>query len=167
MDFIYRKAFLNDLKEVLDIKNNIIKDYKKNNIDFWNESYPSDELIKEDILSKGVRLLINKENNEILGYVHICDPLIEFDNFYPFKTNNLYYFGRFMIKLNYEKQNLGSIFLAFIINEIKSFNIYKGIGIMVDPKNINAIKLYLKNNFKFIETKQYEFGPYSTYELIF
>ena len=42
-----------------------------------------------------------------------------------------------------------------------------GIGIMVDPRNTNALHLYSKFGFKLIETKEYEYGVFSTYELLF
>lgn len=162
---IYLKAEESDIEECISLKRNVFNRLKEKNLPFWSEEYPSDELIKEDVLSGGQRII--KENNEIIASTVFYSAKDEWgDNEYPFKTPDLYCFSRVMVKTGFENKHVGYFLISNVIEEIKKIGA-KGIGIMVYPTNYNALHLYSKFGFKFIETKEYIFGLYSTYELIF
>lgn len=161
----YLKAVEKDINECILLKQDVFKRLKENNLPFWTEEYPSDELIKEDVLSGGERII--KENNQIIASTVLSKVKDERgESEYPFKTPNLYCFSRLMVKTGYENKHVGYFLVSNVIEEIKNMGEI-GIGIMVDPRNINALHLYSKFGFKLIETKEYEYGVFSTYELLF
>ncbi len=161
----YIKATPKDVKECIELKKNVYQRLLGLSLDYWSEKYPSDELIEEDVLSSNARVI--KENGEIIAFTVFYDVKEERgENDYPFKTPDLYCFSRLMVKTGYENKHVGYFLVKNIINELKDKGV-KGIGIMVDPRNENALHLYSKFNFKFVETKEYIYGIYSTYELLF
>ena len=46
----YEKACQSDILECIKLKNNVISHLKSIGVNIWDEDYPSDELIKNDIL---------------------------------------------------------------------------------------------------------------------
>lgn len=167
MEIKYIKADSSFIEESILLKKEVVIDLAKHNLPLWNEEYPSDNLIKEDIEKGEARLLINKDNNEVIGYIHLCDPktLLEWE--YDFKNPDLFYIGRLMIKPSFQGQHLSSYLLKEVIKEVKSLNKYKGIGLYVEKRNISALNLYQKNGFILTDISEYEDSTYLTYELLF
>ena len=144
----------NNLKKEVIVRLNCL------NLPLWNEEYPSDELIKEDIESGRGRIILNDED-EIIAYASVAPSIEEF-NEEVFLHFNLLAISRLMVKTGCENQGIATYFIHQIINEAK-VKCYKGIGIMVHPINESTIKLYKKLGFKFEQRKQYFYGEYDTY----
>ena len=83
----YEKACQSDILECIKLKNNVISHLKSIGLNIWDKDYPSDELIKNDILFSNARVIKNK--GEIIAYLCFYDPNIEY-NEYPFKEEKLY-----------------------------------------------------------------------------
>ena len=145
------------------LKKEVIARLNSLNLPLWNEEYPSDELIKEDIESGRGRIIVNDED-EIIAYASVA-PTIEEFNEEVFLHSNLLAISRLMVKTSCENQGVATYFIHQIINEAKTKG-YKGIGIMVHPINERAIKLYKKLGFKFERRKQYFYGEYDTYSYL-
>lgn len=62
---ILRKTKLNDINRVMEIINQAKQYFKNNNIDQWQEGYPNEESIKEDIMNEEAYVL--EDNGKILG----------------------------------------------------------------------------------------------------
>lgn len=62
---ILRKTKLDDIDRVMEIINQAKQYFKNNNIDQWQEGYPNEESIKEDIMNEEAYVLEN--NDKILG----------------------------------------------------------------------------------------------------
>lgn len=62
---ILRKTKLNDIDKVMEIINQAKQYFKNNNIDQWQEGYPNEESIKEDIMNEEAYVL--EDNGKILG----------------------------------------------------------------------------------------------------
>lgn len=62
---ILRKTKLDDIGKVMEIINQAKQYFKNNNIDQWQEGYPNEESIKEDIMNEEAYVL--EDNGKILG----------------------------------------------------------------------------------------------------
>ena len=96
---------------------------------------------KVDVIKNHIITLLLIENNIPIGYSHI-----------DYDIN--YWFGICILE-NYQNKGYGTILMNYIFDhtKIKELN---NIYLTVDKININAIKLYLKFNFKIIsETPTY------------
>ena len=145
------------------LKKEVIARLNSLNLPLWNEEYPSDELIKEDIESGRGRIILNDED-EIIAYASVASTIEEF-NEEVFLHSNLLAISRLMVKTGCENQGVATYFIKQIIDEAKTKG-YKGIGIMVHPINERAIKLYKKLGFKFEQRKQYFYGEYDIYSYL-
>lgn len=62
---ILRKTKLDDIDKVMEIINQAKQYFKNNNIGQWQEGYPNEESIKEDIMNEEAYVL--EDNGKILG----------------------------------------------------------------------------------------------------
>lgn len=159
----YEKACQSDILECIELKNNVISHLKSIGVNIWDEDYPSDELIKNDILFSNARVI--KNEGEIIAYLCFYDPNIEYKE-YPFKEKKLYTFSRLMVKENYTRKHVGTFLVQNVLNEIRSKGV-KGCGILVHPINKVAINFYNKIGFKFEQTKLYDFGTFHNFTFLF
>lgn len=160
----YCLASEKDVATCNNLKKDVIARLNSLNLPLWNEEYPSDELIKEDIESGRGRIILNEEN-EIIAYVSVMPANEEFEE-NTFNYPHLLALSRLMVKSGYENQGVATYLINQIINEAKTKG-YNGIGILVHPINERAIKLYKKIGFKFEQRKQYLFGEYDSYSYLF
>ena len=159
----YEKACQSDILECIKLKNNVISHLKSIGVNIWDEDYPSDELIENDIMFSNARVV--KNEGEIIAYLCFYDPNIEY-NEYPFKEEKLYTFSRLMVKENYTGKHVGTFLVQNVLNEIRSIGA-KGCGILVHPINKVAINFYNKIGFKFEQTKLYDFGTFHNFTFLF
>ena len=73
----YEKACQSDILECIKLKNNVISHLKSIGVNIWDEDYPSDELIKNDIMFSNARVV--KNEGEIIAYLCFYDPNIEYN----------------------------------------------------------------------------------------
>ena len=83
-------------------------------------------------------IFIYKENNSIKGFIHIQNGLDIIDLL------------NIIVKPEYRNQGIGSVLLKYIIDNKQD----KKIMLEVRSKNINAIKLYQKYDFKIINIRK-------------
>ena len=89
-------------------------------------------------LNPNETIFIYKENNNIKGFIHTQNGLDIIDLL------------NIIVKPEYQNQGIGSILLKYIINNKQN----KKIMLEVRSKNINAIKLYQKYDFKIINIRK-------------
>ena len=89
-------------------------------------------------LNPNETIYIYKENNNIKGFIHTQNGLDIIDLL------------NIIVKPEYQNQGIGSILLKYIINNKQN----KKIMLEVRSKNINAIKLYQKYDFKIINIRK-------------
>lgn len=129
MDYIIRNLTKNYLLENIIQFKNILKDEK---YEYWDEK---NFLIEKD-LKFNLSLVISKEN-EIIGYIIAS------------QKNSTAYIHKFMIKKEFRSFGIGSKLLKEFERNALKYNLYS-IELSVIEDNTNAIKFYLKNNFKII-----------------
>lgn len=89
-------------------------------------------------LNPNETIFIYKENNNIKGFIHTQNGLDIIDLL------------NIIVKPEYQNQGIGSILLKYIIDNKED----KKIMLEVRSKNINAIKLYQKYDFKIINIRK-------------
>ena len=108
------------------IKNILNSDFD----DFWNYN-----ILKEELNNKNSRYLVAKLNNKVIGFAGIKIVIDEAD------------IMNIVVKKNFRNNGIGSLLLENLINLSKSLNI-SSLSLEVNEKNISAISLYKKFNFK-------------------
>ena len=89
-------------------------------------------------LNPNETIYIYKENNNIKGFIHTQNGLDIIDLL------------NIIVKPEYQNQEIGSVLLKYIIDNKQD----KKIMLEVRSKNINAIKLYQKYDFKIINIRK-------------
>ena len=151
---IYRKATLDDLKEIILMKNKVKERVIKEELPIWQNGYPLDSMIDEDIKNQEGRVVTI--NNEIVGYSCFHHAEKEYGKG-VFKKDNVQSFGRVMVKDEYLGQHIGDFLVKSMIEEAKTLNV-EGMGILVDECNIKAYSLYKKYGFNKEGENQFPFA---------
>ena len=114
------------LKDLRNIKNNLTSEFD----DFWNFN-----ILKEELQNENSKYIVAKINDEIVGFAGIKIIIDEAD------------IMNIVVKNNFRKKGIGSLLLQQLIDLSKTLNI-TSISLEVNEKNIAAISLYKKFNFK-------------------
>lgn len=128
-------------KSNINIKIDILKDVKKNNIDeiysislenFLNESWSEKSFVNE-IKKKGSNIFIAKHNNKIIGFLASS---------FCFDIN----INLFAVKKEYQSKGVGYLLFNYLVKYYKKNKIYK-IILEVREQNYSAINFYKRNGF--------------------
>ena len=157
----YTIATLNDLEEIILMKNIVKERILEKALPIWLNGYPMDEFLEEDIRHGYGRIII--ENDEIVGYASLYPAQADYPP-HTFSKEQLYSFGRVMVK--YEGRHCASFLVRSMIEEVQKKNI-EGMGILVDECNKAAVHLYEKYGFKKIGSKQFPYAYLDIYEFFF
>lgn len=139
---IFRKAKINDAEAVLALYKAVI------GMPFctWNDSYPEEEEIKED-LSAGT-LYVLEEDQKLIGAISIV-PKNELNHLDCWTIKeNVREFARVVIRPDHQGKGLSVHLVEEIIKELKKQNT-EAIHIAVAKENVPAQRLYKKLGFTF------------------
>lgn len=134
----YRKTTQQDLQTVLALKNQVKQRVITQNLAIWQDGYPQDQLIEEDLAHGFGRVV------EIDGQIVAYATFHPADYEYPtdtFQNNNVMSFGRVMVANDFVGKHVGSFLVKSMIDEARHLG-YDGVGILVDDFNTRATKLY-------------------------
>lgn len=159
----YLKAKEIDIEQCQKLKKEVIARLDKSGLHIWDEEYPSDELIKEDILFSNARVI--KEKDEIIAYACFDEAVKEFGE-NVFKEDNLYSFSRLMVKSGFTGKHVATFLINSMLKEMKDLGA-DGCGVLVHPINKVAIKMYERLGFNLEETKIYPYGEFHNFVLLF
>ena len=151
---IYRKATIDDFNQIILMKNKVKERIINEKLPIWQNGYPLDSMIEEDINSLEGRVVTL--NNEIVGYSCLHHAEKEYGKG-VFKKDNVQSFGRVMVKDEYLGQHIGDFLVKSMIEEAKTLNV-EGMGILVDECNIKAYSLYKKYGFNKEGEDQFPFA---------
>lgn len=160
---VYRIANINDLKEIIEMKNQVKQRVINENLPIWLNGYPLDEYIEEDIVNGFGRVI--EIDNSVVAYAAFYLSTMD----YPedtFSKEPVQSFGRLMVKDEYVGKKIGSYLVDQMIEEAKKLEVF-GMGILVDEVNSKALNLYLKKGFKKEGSKQFPFAYLDIYTLYF
>lgn len=140
---IYRKPKVEEINDILIMKNNVKKRIIDSGMPMWLNGYPLDEMIVEDIEIGDARIV--ELNGKVVAYAHYCHASKEYDNG-TFKKDNLQTFGRVMVDDGYTGKHIGDFLVKSMIEETKTLGV-DGMGITGDDFNVKAMNLYKKYGF--------------------
>lgn len=151
---IYRVATLDDLNEIIIMKNKVKQRIINQNLPMWLNGYPLDEYIIDDIKSNEGRVM--EINGKIVSYSCFHHASKEYGNG-VFKKDNVMSFGRLMVDDGYVGKHIGDYMVKSMIEEAKSLNV-EGVGILADDFNVKAMNLYKKYGFNIEGARQFPYA---------
>ena len=159
----YRIANIDDLEQIIIMKNNVKRRVIEQGLPIWKNGYPLDSMIEEDIHEQAGRVV--ELEGEIVAYSVFHHRSCEYDS-KTFKHDNLMCFGRVMVKTGYTGMHIGDFLVKSMIEEAKSLNV-EGMGITADACNIKAVNLYTKHGFKKEGEKEFPYAYLDLFGLYF
>lgn len=159
----YVKGLIKNFDEIKNLRKKTIENLIDISLPIWDDSYPSEDLIKEDIDKGNVRIVLDEGKIIAFAVLDRCEN--EFGE-YIFDEPNLMVFSRLMVDPENRNKGVGSFLVDNLCLEMKKEKA-SGCGIMVHPINTYAINFYEKNGFVFEKRKNYPYGDFSTYVKIF
>jgi predicted N-acetyltransferase YhbS len=160
---IYRIANINDLEEILLMKNQVKQRVIEEKLPIWNHGYPLDSMIEEDINEKAGRVV--ELDGKIVAYAVFHHRECEYDTG-TFKADNVMCFGRVMVKNGYTGMHIGDFLVKSMIEEAKTLKV-DGMGITADACNVRAVNLYTKHGFKKEGEAQFPYAYLDIFGLYF
>ena len=112
----YKIATLNDLNQIITMKNAVKERVISENLPIWKNGYPQDFLIKEDIVNNKARIILI--DNEIVAYAAFGHASDDYEKG-MFKKDNLQTFSRVMVKDEYVGKHIGDFLIKNLILEAK------------------------------------------------
>lgn len=155
----YKKAKMSQLEEIIKLKNEVKQRVIKEGLPIWQNGYPLDEMIVEDIENEEGRIVII--DNKIVAYSCFHHAIKEYGKG-VFKKDNVQSFGRLMVSDLCVGKHVGDFLVRSMIEESKTLGV-EGMGILVDECNIKAYSLYKKYGFKKEGAQQF---PYAYLDIL-
>ena len=155
----YKKAKMSQLEEIIKLKNEVKQRVIKEGLPIWQNGYPLDEMIVEDIENEEGRIVII--DNKIVAYSCFHHAIKEYGKG-VFKKDNVQSFGRLMVSDLCVGKHVGDFLVRSMIAESKTLGV-EGMGILVDECNIKAYSLYKKYGFKKEGAQQF---PYAYLDIL-
>lgn len=159
--YIYQIATKSSLDEIISLKNDVKKKVIEEQLPIWQNGYPEDELIIEDIEKGYGRVLI--VDNQIVSYASYYPALYDYDPG-TFPRDDIMSFGRVMTKVTETNKGYANSLIDEMIKETKQNNI-PALGLLVDSFNKRALNIYLKKGFKYIRTDTFPWAVLDIYYL--
>ncbi|MBE6142355.1 MAG: GNAT family N-acetyltransferase [Erysipelotrichaceae bacterium] len=155
----YKKAKMSQLEEIIKLKNEVKQRVIKEGLPIWQNGYPLDEMIIEDIENNEGRIVVI--DNKIVAYSCFHHAIKEYGKG-VFKKDNVQSFGRLMVSDLCVGKHVGDFLVRSMIEESKTLGV-EGMGILVDECNIKAYSLYRKYGFRKEGAQQF---PYAYLDIL-
>ena len=155
----YKKAKMSQLDEIIKLKNEVKQRVIKEGLPIWQNGYPLDEMIIEDIENNEGRIVII--DNKIVAYSCFHHAIKEYGKG-VFKKDNVQSFGRLMVSDLCVGKHVGDFLVRSMIEESRTLGV-EGMGILVDECNIKAYSLYRKYGFRKEGAQQF---PYAYLDIL-
>lgn len=159
----YQVAVKAQLAEILQMKNRVKARVIAEHLPIWQNGYPLDEFIIEDIAKGEGRVVVLE--GKVVAYAHFHTSTDDED--YPagtFLSEPTQSFGRLMVDDGHTGQGIARFLIAKMIEEAKNLPV-KGMGILVDDCNTKAVKLYQSFGFQKEGEGQFPFAYLDIYGL--
>ena len=141
-----RLAIMDDLPEIKNMYGEIVRNMMSNDIDIWDEIYPS-EFFEDDIIYQQLYVLINNINEIVAAFV-LCQENAG-ENAVTWQENNAKpcYIDRFGVSVKHSRKGIGTIALNEAIRLSKEMKV-EYLRLFVVDNNYPAVNLYQKMGFK-------------------
>jgi RimJ/RimL family protein N-acetyltransferase len=140
-------AKIDDLNNIVRTFKNVIENMIKNNIFQWDEIYPNEDILENDIRKNQMYKII-LDNNIISVFVLNKEYDKEYSNgIWEYNGNNFMFLHRFCINTEYQNKGFGTETMVCIEKYLKNIGI-ESIRLDTFSKNQAALKLYDKLGYK-------------------
>jgi len=153
---VYKKVSENELDKIFELYKTCRKDLENKGIFQWDDNYPTQELLKENI-KKGNLYKIEKDN-ELVGTFVLNTKVDEFWSEIDWQNNNFLGLHLLAIKPKYQGKGLGKKVLDFSEQKAKDEG-YESLHLDVFSKNPAALNLYKNRGYKKVGKLYFEFKP--------
>jgi len=135
-------ADISDLKEIMELYHSVIGTEGCS----WNEYYPDEEIIREDIEAGTLYCAKNNEGNIISAFALSEDEEVDELECWSKDILPVKEIMRLVVKLDYQNQGIARIMLQYGMDTLKEQG-YEGVHFLVSKGNQKAIRSYSKLNF--------------------
>lgn len=141
MQIEYRIACLEDLEDIYALVKNAIDTMIKQNILQWDEIYPNEEVLREDILKKQLHVGILEEQIAVIYVLNQeCDDAYKNGN-WRFADEPFYVLHRLCVNPVFQNRGVGRVTMLHIEEVLLSMGI-KAIRLDAFTENPFSLKLY-------------------------
>lgn len=141
MQIEYRIACMEDLQEVYNLVKSAIDTMIQQNIFQWDEIYPDEEVLREDILKKQLYVgIVDKQIAVIYVLNQECDEAYQ-NGTWRFTNEPFYVIHRLCVNPAFQNQGVGRTTMLHIEEELLSKGI-KAIRLDAFTQNPFSLKLY-------------------------
>jgi ribosomal protein S18 acetylase RimI-like enzyme len=162
-ELLLRKANLEDLNDIIDIFKNAIKVMDNNGIHQWDNVYPNEEILNEDILSNDM-FLCELENQIASVFVLNQDCDEEYSNgSWQYKEASYFVIHRLCVNPVFQGKGIGTRTMLLIEEFLRNKSIET---IRLDAYSLNpiALKMYEKLGYKKVGRVNWRKGLFYLYE---
>lgn len=138
-----RYGNISDLDDVLEMLNLCKIDMKERNLNIWNDNYPNEEIIKDDLLSNDS--VVYDLNGKVIAFLAMKPNMKdEYEDYYS-NHKNYIFIQRVMVHPSYRRMGYGQQILNFIENLG-----FDSIRLLTRNTNIYSVRLYTKLGYKVV-----------------
>jgi ribosomal protein S18 acetylase RimI-like enzyme len=162
-ELLLRKANLEDLNNVINIYKNAIEVMEDNGIHQWDNIYPNEEILNEDILSNHM-FLCELENQIASVFVLNQDCDEEYTNgTWQYKEASFFVIHRLCVNPVFQGKGIGTRTMLLIEKFLRNKNIET---IRLDAYSLNpiALKMYEQLGYKRVGEANWRKGLFYLYE---
>ncbi len=144
-----RAANINDIKSILEIIKQAQNYFNENGIDQWQNDYPNEKIIKEDIL-KSVSYVILEDEKIIATFMSAIEEDVSYKEIYDGNWINQDEYAvihRIAVNNNYKGKGVVAFAVKYVTEKVQKENI-KSIRIDTHEDNRSMRKALEKNGFK-------------------
>lgn len=158
-----RKAQIHDITSIMNIIKSAIKDMELKNIHQWDNIYPNEEVISEDIING--ELYTNVKNGIINAIVVLNEDQTEEYRDLKWKYN----FGKQLVihRLCVDPRTQGVGIARDLLKYVDDFAVkggYEAIRLDAFTQNERALRLYEKNGYEKVGSVNFRKGEFYCYE---
>ena len=160
---VFRKAELTEAPQVFSIYRAAIGRMQASGIDQWDDTYPTQAVIEQDIANGEMTI-------GLIGGIIVCAFVLNKEQWEGYEDGDWQYSNlpfsvlhRLCVNPTYQGKGIAKQALQYIEALLKS----KGVGVLrLDsfPQNLNAVKLYEKQNYIKVGETAFRKGTFYLYE---
>ncbi|WP_060874473.1 GNAT family N-acetyltransferase [Myroides odoratus] len=157
-----RQIAASDMNEIVKVLRQVKQDMYSKGIDQWDEHYPNEKTIQEDLDKK--QAYIYSENGEVLAYMVINQEYdIEYNDLNWSTSTPFIVIHRLFVKPTAQGKGISSQMIQYV-EQYAIENNYASIRFDAYALNNTANAVYLKKGYTLVGTVQFRKGVFNCYE---
>lgn len=162
-ELIIRKAQREELKNIVDIFKNAIFVMNENNIPQWDELYPNEEILKEDIEKEQMYLAVTEKDIAAVFVINREYDDGYIDGSWKYSDKTFVVLHRFCVNPQFQNKGYGGRTLRRMESMLKDMGV-ESIRLDAFPLNPYAIRMYEKQEYVKVGETNFRKGLFYLYE---